>query len=137
MILKKIFRKIRVVLLIVGLGYGCILLNDAQKSRQKKVDDAFAEAYETVISELSKEAPEAAVVIGQGAAMGAMYAQSSYRNGEETDLTAVVDWLSEQSADPASLVLSAETLAALEQLFRSDFSAKQATAALNALRAAR
>ena len=129
MLLKKLLRKVLVLVLIIALAYGCWTLYDQKKTRDTEIGNEFAMAYRTLVEELAKETPDATETVRQGAVMRAMYQKSKYDQGDDTDLTQVVEVLYRASADPSELPINEETKTILLEVYKKEFSEKSIKAA--------
>lgn len=129
MFLKKLLRKVIVLALIAGLGYGCWTFYNAKKDKQTEIDVAFSEAYNALAEELAKETPDGTEAVRQGAVMRAMYRKSKYYKGDETDLTILVETLYSASANLSELPVNEETKTILLEASEKSFAEKQVKAA--------
>ncbi len=125
MFFKKLLRKVLVLLLIVGLGYGCWTLYQQNKTQKNEIGNAFAAAYHALVEELAKETPDTTEATRQGAVMRAMYQNSKYDKGDATDLTMLVETLYRASADPSELKVNEETKTILLEVYKKGFAEKQ------------
>ena len=124
MLFKKLLRKVLALLLIVGLGYGCWMLYGQNKTQKNEIGNEFATAYHTLVEELAKETPNATETVRQGAVMRAMYQKSKYDQGDDTDLTHVVEALYSASANPSELPINGDTKTILLDVYQKEFSEK-------------
>ena len=129
MFLKKLLRKVIVLAIIAGVGYGCWTFYNQKKAQNEEIGAEFAAAYNALVEELAKETPDGTEAIRQGAVMRATYQKSKYYKGEETDLTKVVEILYATSANPSELPVNEETKNILLEASEKGFAEKQVKAA--------
>lgn len=125
MFFKKLLRKVLALALIIGLGYGCWVLYQQNKTQKNEIGNEFATAYRALVEELAKESPDATETVRQGAVMRAMYQKSKYYKGDETDLTMLVETLYRASANPSELPINEETKTILLEVYKKGFAEKQ------------
>ncbi len=126
MFLKKLLRKIIVLAIIAGLGFGCWKLYQNKKAVvkekdeiiagkeaeivavQNKIDVSFAESYSALIEELHTPTAEGAKVRTESnAILQRTFPDTSYDKGEESpNLKRLIEKLGEAAGDPSVLMMN-------------------------------